>query len=240
MDKYGEAHMRQVFITGASRGIGLEFAQQFLADGDRVFAACRNPEAADALKGLSERLSVIPLDVTDEASIDQSYAMVRGLTDTLDILINNAGVTDDEHDKLGALTQENILRILKTNTVGPMLISQRYLDLLKRGTGGQPALVVNITSEYGSLAQATHHDTYAYAASKAALNMFTRSLASEARAYNIAAFAIDPGWVQTDMGGPYASLTPERTVTGMKRIIDRATLAESGRFFRWDGYEMDW
>ena len=234
--------MRRVFITGASRGIGLEFARQFLAGGDRVFAACRNPEAATRLRGLAgaERLSIIPLDVTDETSIEQSYAAVRGLTDALDIVINNAGITGDDYDKLGTLTQDNILRILKTNTVGPMLICQRYLDLLKRGKGGQAGLIINITSEYGSLAQATHHDTYAYAASKAALNMFTRSLASEVRAHNVAAFVIDPGWVQTDMGGQYASLTPERTVTGMKRIIDKATLAESGRFFRWDGHETDW
>jgi NAD(P)-dependent dehydrogenase (short-subunit alcohol dehydrogenase family) len=222
--------------------MGLEFARQFLAAGDRVFAACRQPETASALRGLAgaDKLSVIGLDVTDEVSIEQSYAAVRAQTDRLDILINNAGITGDSYDKLGSLTQENILHILRTNTVGPMLVTQRFVDLLRRGSGGQPALVVNITSEYGSLAQATHHDTYAYAASKAALNMFTRTLASEVRAHNIAAFVIDPGWVQTDMGGPYASLTPERTVTGMKRIIDRATLAESGRFFRWDGHEMDW
>jgi NAD(P)-dependent dehydrogenase (short-subunit alcohol dehydrogenase family) len=234
--------MRRVFITGASRGMGLEFARQFLAGGDWVFAACREPKRADKLNGLAgaDKLSLIQLDVTDEASIEQSYAAVRALTDSIDILINNAGVTGDDYDKLGTLTQDNILRILKTNTVGPMLVCQRYIDLLKRGKGGQPALIVNITSEYGSLAQATHHDTYAYAASKAALNMFTRSLASEVRGDNVAAFVIDPGWVQTDMGGPYASLTPERTVTGMKRIIDRATLAESSRFFRWDGHEMEW
>jgi NAD(P)-dependent dehydrogenase (short-subunit alcohol dehydrogenase family) len=234
--------MRRVFITGASRGIGLEFARQFLAGGDDVFAACRQPERAESLKGLGgeDRLKLIPLHVDDETSIEQSYTAVRALTDSLDILINNAGVTGDEYDKLGTLTQENILRILRTNTVGPMLVCQRYLSLLRRGKGGQPALIVNITSEYGSLAQATHHDTYAYAASKAALNMFTRSLASEVQAENIAAFVIDPGWVQTDMGGPYASLTPERTVTGMKRIIDRASLAESSRFFRWDGHEMAW
>jgi NAD(P)-dependent dehydrogenase (short-subunit alcohol dehydrogenase family) len=228
--------MRHVLITGASRGIGLEFVRQFLARGDRVFAACRDPQNARLLHALaSERLHVIPLDAADEASIEASYAAVRAHTDALDVLINNAGITDDDNDVLGSLTFDVLMTILRVNAAAPILIAQRYLDLLQRGSD---AKIVGITSEHGSIASKPDGGPYGYSASKAALNMLIRTLAFDVR--GITAFVIDPGWVRTDMGGQSASLSPERSVGGMMQIIDRAAPRDKGKFFRWDGQEEAW
>jgi len=227
--------MRRVLVTGASRGIGLEFVRQFLARGDHVFAACRDPENAYGLHELdSDHLHPITLDVADETSIEMAYAVVRSQTDALDLLINNAGILIDD-DELGSLTFDNLLHILRVNAVAPMLIAQRSLDLLQRGSDPK---IICITSGHGSLSSKPDGGPYGYSASKAALNMFTRTLAFDVR--SVTSFVIDPGWVRTDMGGGSASLSPEKSVGGMMRIIDRATKRDTGKFFRWDGHEELW
>ncbi len=227
--------MRRVLVTGASRGIGFEFVRQLLARGDTVFAACRAPEHAAGLRALkSDRLHLIPLDVADAASIEASFAVVRAQTDALDLLINNAGILLDD-DQLGRLDFDGLLHILRVNAVAPLLIAQRYLGLLERGSS---AKLVAITSEHGSLAYKPDGGQYGYSASKAALNMFMRTLAFEVR--GVTTFVLDPGWVRTDMGGNSASLAPERSVDAMLQVIDRAAPRDAGKFFRWDGHEMPW
>lgn len=227
--------MRRVLVTGASRGIGLEFVRQFLLRGDMVFAACRDPENADQLREYeSDHLHVITLDVADERSIESSYAVVRAHTDSLDLLINNAGVLIDD-DELGSLSFDGLLYILRVNAVAPILIAQRYLDLLERG---RDAKIVGITSEHGSLTLKPDGGPYGYSASKAALNMLMRTLAFELR--GMTTVVIDPGWVRTDMGGRGAELSPARSVSGMIQIIDAITPYDTGRFFRWDGEEEPW
>ncbi|MCC6804825.1 MAG: SDR family oxidoreductase [Anaerolineae bacterium] len=227
--------MRRVLVTGASRGIGLEFVRQFLERGDPHFAACRDPENAHPLQAYaSDRLHLITLDVADERSIESSYAVVRAQTDALDVLVNNAGIANDD-DELGSLTFENLLHILRINAVAPMLIAQRYLDLLRRGT--TPKLV-GVTSEYASLALKPDGGPFGYSASKAALNMFMRTLAFEAG--GVTTILVDPGWVQTDMGGSDASLTPQQSVDGMIAVIEAVGQEHNGGFYRWDGELMPW
>ncbi len=227
--------MRRVLVTGASRGLGLEFVRQFLERGDRVFAACRDPENADDLHDLSSpNLHLITLDVSDQRSIESSFAVVRAQTDALDLLINNAGVSLDD-DELGALTFENLLHIFRVNTIAPMLVAQRYLDLLRRGTSPK---LVGITSEHGSLALKPDGGTFGYSSSKAALNMLMRTLAFEVGA--VTTFVLDPGWVRTDMGGQSAALAPEQSVRGMIEVIDAVTHEHTGGFYRWDGEIMPW
>lgn len=227
--------MRRVLVTGASRGIGLEFVRQFLARGDRVFAACRDPENAHQLQALaSERLHLITLDVADERSIESAYAVVRAQTNALDVLINNAGVMSDD-DELGALNFDSLLHILRINAVAPLLIAQRYLDLLRRGN--DPKLV-GITSEHGAIALKPDGGPFGYSASKAALNMFMRTLAFESN--GVTTFLVDPGWVQTDMGGRHAALTPEQSVEGMIAVIEAVGQEHNGGFYRWDGEIMPW
>jgi NAD(P)-dependent dehydrogenase (short-subunit alcohol dehydrogenase family) len=182
---------------------------------------------------------IVPLDVTDESSIMQSAEIVRGLTNTLDLLINNAAVVD-RAEKLAELTLAELQYAFRVNAFGPLLMAKAHLDLLKRGTRAQ---IVSISSEYGSLGWKSDGDLYTYCASKAALNMFTRTLSFDLERFKISAFIIDPGWVRTRMGGNDAELSPEESVTGMLKLIDAAVGNPShytGRYLRWNGDEAPW
>jgi NAD(P)-dependent dehydrogenase (short-subunit alcohol dehydrogenase family) len=237
---------RRVLITGAGRGLGLEFARRYLERGDQVFATCRRPAAARALAALAaahvDRLTIVPLDVTDARSIRASHAAVGRKVDGLDLLINNAGMystrgSADPTERLGELRFEDALRLLRANAVGPLMVTQQYLDLV---AAGRRARVVAISSEYGSVSENTAGFPYYYAASKAALNMLMRSLAAEARRRGIVTALLDPGWVSTDMGGPEAPVTPARSVAGMMRVIDGLGARDNGRFFTWEGRPAPW
>lgn len=232
--------MRRIFLTGANRGLGLEFARQLLARGDWVFATCRQPEQAAELQALRERypdrLHLAALDVSDDASIAQAVAAVEGHTDRLDVLINNAGVLyRDEHP--GNLQREQLARAFHINAIGPLLLTQALLPLLRRG---ERPVVFSLSTQMGSLTRKTYGGFYSYSASKAALNMFGRALAADLRDEGIIVVLVHPGWVQTDMGGPEAPLTPEASVGGMLRLLDGLTMDHSGRFFTWEGQEHPW
>jgi len=232
----------RALITGANRGIGLALTRHLLERGERVFATCRNPAAATSLhdlgSGYGNLLSVVQLDVADPASIDASSEAVSELTDGLDLLVNNAGVKlPDDDDHIGALKKDEMLRIFSVNSIGSILVCQRYLSLLE---AGESPRAVSISSLWGSLTAYERGMLYTYSASKAALNMMMRRLALETRARGIIAVVIQPGWVMTDMGGPGAEITPDESVSGMLRVIDRLTMEDSGRFFGWDGEEVPW
>lgn len=228
------------FISGASRGIGLEFARQLAERGGRVFAGCRRPDSAADLHALAERLpgqiELIALDVADESSIRAAAAAVAARTDHLDLLINNAG-TVDRSQALDDLDFEICIETFKINAFAPILLAQQCLPLLRRG---KAAKIASISSEYGSLTEKASGDLYTYCASKAALNMFTRTLAFDVWQMGITAVILDPGWVRTAMGGWDAELSPTESVEGMLRVLDDLTIADAGRFIRWDGLERPW
>lgn len=232
--------MERVLITGANRGIGLEFARQYAVRGAMVFAGCRCPEQATDLRQLSDhhpgQLVILPLVITDQASIERSAAIVSGQADGLDILINNAGQFP-RGERPGILEAEVMLDSFAVNSVAPLMVAQAYLDLLKAGSNPR---IVNITSQLGSLARKQSGGNYSYCASKAALNMLTRALAFDVRAMGITAMMMHPGWVKTDMGGSGASLTPQEAVQGMIRVIDGLTPQDVGRFLQWNGAELPW
>jgi NAD(P)-dependent dehydrogenase (short-subunit alcohol dehydrogenase family) len=232
----------RVLITGANRGIGLEFTRQLLSRGERVFATCRSPAAATSLHDLrsdyGSSISIIQLDVSDPVSIEASFTVVSGVAHSLDLLVNCAGTKlSDEEDHIGALRMDEMLRILTVNSIGPMLVCQRYLDLLRAGDSPR---IINISSLWGSLVAYERGMLYAYSASKAALNMLTRRLALETKAQGIIVVAIQPGWVMTDMGGPGAEIAPSESVNGMLSTIDSLTMEDTGRFFSWDGGVAPW
>lgn len=238
--------IRRVLVTGAGRGLGLEFTRRYLERGDRVFATCREPSRARDLEALAAahpaRLTVVALDVADTHSIRRAHTAVRRRTDALDFLINNAGVysrrgSKDPSERLGTLSFDDALHVLRTNALGALMVTQQCLDLLEAGRGPR---VVAISSEYGSVSENTDGFPYYYAASKAALNMLMRSLAPEARRRGIVAAILDPGWVRTDMGGPQAPLTPARSVAGMMTVIDGLSARDSGRFYTWKGTPAPW
>lgn len=234
--------MQRILITGANRGVGLEFVKQYLTAGEQVYAACRNPDKAEALQQLAadtRRLTVVPLDPGDETSINHLPQVLAEYTDALDMLINNAGmnVSAPEYRELGGLQADALLRTLRVNAVGPVLIVQALQPFLKVGT--QPK-VINVSSQVGSMEWKVSGSGYAYASSKAALNMFTRVLSADLRGDGVIVVTIHPGWVQTDMGGAGASLTPYESVSSMLRFFDGLTMEHSGGFYRWDGSVHPW
>lgn len=235
------------FITGANRGIGLEFTRQLLDRGDHVFATCRRPDAADALHGLQstapDRLQVLPLDVADTASIETAFSDVVSHTDRLHLLINNAGIDGGGRaDRFGRLNPDRMARVFRVNAIGPAQIAQRAKPLLAAAAdAGEQATVVNLSSGLSSIAQTRGTSTWqSYRASKAALNMLTRLMAFDLAEDNVLAVALTPGWVQTDMGGEGASLTPETSVNGMLHVIDDLSPDDRGRLLSWKGESVPW
>ncbi|MEE9162524.1 MAG: SDR family oxidoreductase [Candidatus Neomarinimicrobiota bacterium] len=232
--------MRRVFITGSSRGIGLGLVRHSLARGDRVFASCRSPEQAFQLNELQQehgdRLTVLPLDVTDPAAIQSAAATVGGLAEGLDILYNNAGVGGGEND-LGHVDGEDLVQTFRVNSVGPLLVSQALLPLLRKG---DRPVIAGITSRMGSIDDNGSGGYYAYRASKAALNMVTTSLAVDLSTAGIIAVVLHPGWVRTDMGGKHARISVDKSVKGMLKVVDGLGKGDSGRFLAWDGEEIPW
>ena len=239
---------QRVLVTGANRGIGLEFVRQLAARGDRVFASARDVGRATELQKLAEqhgdgRVTVIPLDVDSADSIRAAADALRQNTDALDLLINNAGVYaarvtagGDPAEKIGELNFDDALKVIRTNAVAPLILTQALLPLLTRGAS---AKVVSITSGYGSVAD-NNGFPYYYAASKAALNMLMRSFAADPAAKDIVTIVMSPGWVQTDMGGKSAPMTPDKSVAGMLKVIDGLTAADNSTFKDWRGKEVSW
>lgn len=236
--------MVRVFITGANRGIGLELTGQYLqqANDNLVFAACRQPDQAAALQQLAQQhpgqLHITPLEVTDADDRQQAVRLVSQHTDALDILINNAAINPPGHTQtFQGIETEGLLHVLNVNSVAPLMIAQAFFELLKRGN--QPRLI-NISSDMASLTGKDYGGDYAYCTSKAALNMITRGLAVDLRREGIIAVALDPGWVQTDMGGKNASLTPAESVRGILQVITKLTPSQAGSYLRWNGTILPW
>ncbi|MFC0676512.1 SDR family oxidoreductase [Lysobacter korlensis] len=230
---------RQCLVTGANRGIGLEFCRQLLERGAEVVATARSPGRANDLNHLAGeypgRLHVLPLDVTEAKSIAELVRELPLVVDgRLDLLINNAGVLHSG-ERFGHVTSTNLDDSLRTNASGPFLLTQALSEALEDG-----ARVANISSQLGSIENTTGFYTPTYAISKAAQNMATRLLANALRERGIVVLALHPGWVQTEMGGPDAQIPPTQAVEGLLRVIDDAELEQSGRFFDYNGDPMPW
>jgi NAD(P)-dependent dehydrogenase (short-subunit alcohol dehydrogenase family) len=221
-----------ILITGASRGLGLELTRQYEARGETVFAAMRDTDG---------NIEAVKLDVTDQSSIAAAVKQVRGKTDSLDILINNAGVLTTRGGRhmaeFGDLTADEPEAIFRANVIAPFMVAQAFLELLQKSS--QPR-IVSITSGYGSVSSNDGSFPLWYAASKAALNMGMRTAAAQLAKDNFTVAVISPGWVKTDMGGPGAPLTPEESVRGMIKVIDGLDPSKNGKFLNYDGREVPW
>jgi NAD(P)-dependent dehydrogenase (short-subunit alcohol dehydrogenase family) len=240
--------MRRVVVTGANRGLGLEFASQLAAAGDEVVATARHPKTADELNKLAAtsagRVTVVRLDVGDPADIEAAALHVGERFDAVDVLINTAGIwtAPDQPDRassgpLADLRPEAVAEVLRINAVAPLAVTQA---LAQRLAAARRAVVINLTSGLGSLQGATRRGNLAYGMSKAALNMLTRQLAAELAGQGTIVVSMSPGWVATDMGGPSAPLEPLESVKGMLNVLDALTPAQSGSFLDHAGVVLPW
>jgi NAD(P)-dependent dehydrogenase (short-subunit alcohol dehydrogenase family) len=231
--------MASILITGANRGLGLEFARQYSADGWQVFAACRNPATAQTLHRLAKdtkgKLTVVAIDVTDLESVRSA---ARHLSNTaIDVLINNAGISGASQQTTGNVDYEAWARVFDVNTMGPLRLIEAFSDHVARS---ERRLVVTITSGMGSITDNTSGGSHAYRTSKAAVNMVTRSAAIDLAPRRIACVVVNPGWVKTDMGGSAARMTPEQSVSALRRLIEKLGPEQSGKFYNYDGREYPW
>jgi NAD(P)-dependent dehydrogenase (short-subunit alcohol dehydrogenase family) len=231
----------RVLVTGASRGLGLEFVRQYAESGDRVFALAREPLRSKKLMELAERFpkTLLPIacDVADTESVGAARLEVEAATDALDLVINNAAIYGSHEETLESLDWDEVRQVLEVNTLGPLRVSRTFWPLLRKGT--RPRLV-QITSMMGSVEDNRSGGHWSYRMSKSALNMANRNLALELREKKISCVVISPGWVRTDMGGASAPLSPEESVSAMRKTIDSLTLSHSGNIYHRDGKPGIW
>ncbi|MDD1610365.1 MAG: SDR family oxidoreductase [Methylococcaceae bacterium] len=231
--------MPSILITGANRGLGLEFCRQYGEQGWRVFACCRQPDTAIELQALAKQwahLTIHALEVSNFQQIDQLAAQL--VSEPLDVLLSNAGVYGDKKDHdFGALDYAAWQETLLINTLAPVKLAEAFLpNLLKTQ---HPQFVV-ISSLMGSIADNDSGGSILYRSSKAGLNAALKSLAIDLQPQNIAVLILHPGWVKTDMGGERAPTSPEESIAGMRRVISEFTLEQSGSFFNYKGDLLPW
>jgi len=224
-------------ITGASRGIGLEFVRQLLGSGENVTVLARRLKSSPALQEAGRehagRLNLIEADVTRDSDVMDAAAAMGGKP--VDCLINNAGILREADLGLKDLDVFKVEEQLLVNAVAPLRVTKAFLPLLTKAPA--PPVVANITSLMGSIAE-TSSGAYGYRMSKAALNMFTKCLAADLP--DGIALSLHPGWVKTDMGGPGAIVEPKDSVAGLLKVIRSATKAQSGGFFGFRGEVIPW
>lgn len=245
--------MAVVMVTGANRGIGLGLAKAFLERGDTLVATYRDEGRSRELLSLSTRMreegdgQLVPvvMELRDAASIDACYEAVASSVDHLDILVNNAGMGDgnvdlvdwDACNTFGHLRAEAILDMFAVNSVGPILLTQRFYPLME---GAEAPKVVNITSIMGSISSRPGPGEYGYCTSKTALNNMGHIMASDLEDLGIVSILLHPGWVRTTLGGPDAPLTVAESVAGLMRVIDGITPDMNGGFYDYLGREIAW
>lgn len=232
--------MNTTLITGANRGIGLEFCRQYAADGWRVLACSRIPEKAGELNSLADQypglVKVLVLDVSDHVNIER---LAHDLDEvSIDLLINNAGIyPDSDKHGFGHTDYAEWVHSFRVNTMAPLKMAESFVAHISRS---RIKTIVTITSKMGSIADNSGGGNYLYRTSKAAVNMVVKSLAIDLKQLGITAVVFHPGWVKTDMGGPNAMITAKQSVLGMRKMISSLTIADSGNFFAYDGQIIPW
>lgn len=228
--------MATILITGTNKGVGLELTKIYAARGDTVYAACRDPAGASALAEVPGEVVILPLVVGDSGSVTAMAEQLAGVT--IDIVINNAGMKGPEFEEQNtyAMDFDGWAETFNVNSMGPVRVMQALMPNLKQA---ETAKVVTITSQMGALSldmPAAH----AYCASKAAVNKFMRLASIDLKKDGVAVGLIHPGWVQTDMGGPRADLTPQESAEGIVAVVDQLSMDSTGGFWKWNGETHDW
>jgi NAD(P)-dependent dehydrogenase (short-subunit alcohol dehydrogenase family) len=227
--------MPTVLITGANRGLGLEFARQYAADGWRVIA-CTRVTDAPALRELvaaAPQVSANVLDVTDHTAIDRLATELSAMP--IDVLLNVAGVMGSK--RFGETDYAEWTHVLTVNVLAPMKMAEAFVQHV---ASSDQKKIVTLSSRMGSIGDNTSGGYYAYRSSKAAANAVMKSMALDLAGRGIIAVPIHPGWVRTDMGGASAPLQTPDSAAGMRKVIAALTLADSGKFLQYEGQELAW
>jgi NAD(P)-dependent dehydrogenase (short-subunit alcohol dehydrogenase family) len=236
---------KSAFVTGCDRGLGLALAKLLLKKDYRVFAGSflgeKWPELTELKANYQDQLVVLPLDVRSIESVKQAAAEMAKVTDSLDLLINNAGIfTDRSEDILGELFFEDMKELYDINTLGPLRVTQSVLPLLLKGND---KILVNISSEAGSIEDCHRTKEYGYSMSKAALNMQTMILHNDLKQYGLKVFAIHPGYVRSYMLGHFnteAEIEPEESAKGIYEQLMKPYTKESPIYMDHTGKPLPW
>lgn len=223
--------MANIVITGANRGIGLALTKRYLEAGDSVTALCRSPDKAAELNELAQKsggkLTVGAIDISDEASIKKAAAAAG---EPVDVLINNAGILGGEDQSLDGINLDEWMNAFKVMAIGPFLVTRAFVPRLEKAKGKVlwvTSQLVATTWPYGGY--------YAYGSAKAAGNRVVLSLALDLKDKGINLVSVHPGYVQTDMGGPEADITPAQSAAGIYDVIAKLGPQMSGGFYNWNG-----
>lgn len=236
--------MATVLVTGANRGLGLEFARQYLAEGWKVIATARDPEKAMELKSLSSsspNLQIRTLDVADDESVEECANDLDG--QPIDLLLLNSAIYPRGGSRVGEIDYDGWRDAIETNLFGPLRLIE---VLVENVAASERKLIAAISTSMASLRAvqgggvAQSGTAYQYRTSKTALNMAISIVAKELEPRGISAFVVDPGWVKTDMGGAHAQLTPQQSIAGMRKLFERPAAELSGKFLGYDGLTRPW
>lgn len=243
--------MKIALVTGAYKGLGLEWCRQLGKYGYKVILTARDLEKAqEAAELLNEQELVIypkALEVTDEKQIQEIAYWAKEMFGRIDLIVNNAGINPKDYTDnsrmakafyLNDLDAKEMLDVLHINSIAPLLIVKHFRQLLYKSDN---PIVINISSWLGSVTNLTFGGHYGYVGSKNLLNVLNKSMANELKQDNIICINVNPGWVQTDMGGGKAQFTTEQAVTNiLTNIVSKVSIADSGKFLNYDGNEHPW
>ena len=226
----------QVLITGANRGLGLEFTKQYAADGWDVLACCRAAQSASALQSIAntnKSVHILELDVANFAQIDVLALQLKD--QAIDVLINNAGVYPPS--SFGDTNYDEWAKAFRVNSMAPLKMAEAFVQHLTRS---QLKKIATLTSKMGSIDDNTSGESYSYRASKTAVNMVMKSLSIDLKPYGINVVTLHPGWVRTDMGGQNGLIDAHTSVTGLRNVIEYLNVSNTGKFVAYDGKEIAW
>jgi NAD(P)-dependent dehydrogenase (short-subunit alcohol dehydrogenase family) len=240
-----KTHMYTVLVTGASRGLGLEFVRAYAADGWKVIATCRNPAAAIDLKAAVGDITIRALDVVRMDQIQAVAAEFR--SQPIDILINNAGIYGPrgESSSFGNIDVPGWLEVIGVNAIAPLKVTEAFLPHVEASSLKTMVFISSIAGSIAERGSRSHHKrggSYAYRSSKAALNAMVKSLGFDLSVRGVSVVALNPGWVKTDFGGgdDQAPLDPATSVVGMRQIISQSAPADNTTFRNYDGTVIPW
>jgi len=226
----------QVLITGANRGIGLEFTKQYAQDGWKVLACCRDTQHASALQAIAKahtNIRILRLDVANFAQIDALASQLKD--EKIDVLINNAGIYPES--RLGDIDTDDWIEAFKVNSIAPLKMATAFTAHIANSSLKK---IATLSSKMGSISDNSSGGSYIYRSSKTTVNMVMKSLSIDLQPAGIAVVTLHPGWVLTDMGGSNALIDTQSSVAGLRNVISNLNLSNTGKFIAYDGKEIAW